>query len=348
MFRVARFAIIGSVASLSLAPLLSAQQQAAVPGSGTWIQYVGDTLEDSAWEFIHNHPKSSYENDNRRRFPGGYSVNGRWQEGGERGQPDVLQVVPTPANGLPGSQYALLVKTLHSGVPGISNGKVEQDDLVVDSVNRIGTIPVGETPSVVARVYLPPADEWENRTGPHFGFRAQVTTKVRKSNSQSGRFRPRSNSYTAVEPYWPGIWVHFFSSTDPKVENDAAALTVRGNRLGHDFKVRDITPEEFGWWTMGMSFTPNGAVHYFASPGVDDLTQDDYLTSQFPYSYRAEKLENMFFDVCNRNDGKTCSTPFVIDDPRIYVLQARRVESIVQRRQAAQTAAKTSKPSRNR
>ena len=350
MIRVARFvAIVSSVVSWGFPSLLPAQQQSPVPGTGTWIEYVGDVLEDPAWEFVHNHPKSSYENDDLRRFPGGFSVNRRWEEGGERGQPDLLKVVPTPADGLPGSQYALLLQTLHSGVPGRSNGRVEQDDLVVNGVNRIGTIPVTETPSVVVRVYLPPADTWEDRTGPHFGFRTQVTTKVRKTDSQPGRFRSRSHTYTAVEPYWPGIWVHFFSGTDGNVESDAAALTVRGNRLGHDFRVRDITSAEFGWWTLGMSFSPDGAVHYFASPGVDDLTADDYLTTQFPYSYRAIQMENMFFNVCNRNDGRTWSTPFVIDDPRVYVLRADRVQSIVQRRQAAaQTATKSGSTSRTR
>jgi hypothetical protein len=29
-----------------------------------------------------------------------------------------------------------------------------------------------------------------------------------------------------------------------------------------------------------MSFTPDGMVHYFASPGVAELTMDDHITSQ--------------------------------------------------------------------
>jgi hypothetical protein len=67
-----------------------------------------------------------------------------------------------------------------------------------------------------------------------------------------------------------------------------------------------------------MSFTPDGMVHYFASPGVDDLTMDDHITSQFPYGYRTEQLKTFFFNVCTRDDGKTWSTPWVVDDPKVY------------------------------
>ena len=70
-------------------------------------------------------------------------------------------------------------------------------------------------------------------------------------------------------------------------------------------------------------------VHYYASPGVDNLTEDDYLTSQYPYSRQAEKFETMFFNFCNRNDGHTWSTPFIVDDPRLYIVNSNRVMSIV-------------------
>lgn len=319
------------------------QQTPVVPGSGTEISFVGDDLENPDWRFIHHHPKSSYKTDDQKRFPLGKSENDRWFEGQERGQPDDLRVVTAPPGGLPGSKWALAMRTRQSGIPGRVSGGVEQDDLVVNSVGRIGVIPVSETPSVVIRIYLPPADEWENRTGPHFGLRAQVTTTVIKQEPRSvGRFRTRSESYRALEPYWPGMWIHFQSGTDQGIEKDSAALTVRGNRLGHDFKVRDIPQSEFGWWTMGMSFTPDGSVHYYARPGVEDLTAADHLASQFPYSYRAEKFENMFFNVCNREDGQNWSTTFVVDDPKIYLGRPERVLAIVKRKQAVEVSAKPS------
>ena len=62
---------------------------------------------------------------------------------------------------------------------------------------------------------------------------------------------------------------------------------VRANRNGSDFKGPQITTT--GWWTLGMSFSADGQVHYYAKPGVEDLTQDDYITSQYPYGYRCER-----------------------------------------------------------
>ncbi len=327
--------VYGLLWTLSLAvPFSASGQSAFVPGTGTLITFVGDEVEDPSWEFIHNSPKSSRENDERTRFPSGHASNGRWFEGPERGQPDLMKIVKAPAGAMPGSQYAMLVRTLNSGIPGVRSYDVQQDDLIVDGVSRIGRIPVGEVPSIVTRVWLPPADEWENRSGPHFGFRGTTTATVTKTEPRKlGPFRTRNETFTTAEQYWPGIWVHFRSETSPKVDQDSAFLTVRGNRLGHDFKVRDIPVEEFGWWTMGMSFTPDGRVHYYAKPGVENLTPADHLASETPYSYRAEYMENMFYDFCNKNDGQTWSTPFVIDNPQLFVLKADRVLSIVKRKE---------------
>jgi hypothetical protein len=316
-----------------------------VPGTGTYIDWVGDTFEEPEWGFIHNLPKSSKETDEQTRFPRGYSNNGRWFEGPERGHPDLLKVVPSPPGALQGSHNSLLVRTRDSGVPGYHNRKVEQDDLIVDCVARLGgTIPVREIPSAVVRVYLPPAEQWENRTGPHFGFRCTTNCIVTKTEEQQrGRFRNRPRTYEERDPYWPGIWIHFQRATDPNVTVDSAFLAVRGNTRGHDFKALEIPQEQFGWWTLGLSVTGTGMIHYYASPGVDDLTEDDYLTSQYPYSRQAERFETMFFNYCNRNDGKTWSTPFLIDDPRLYVVHSNRVMAIVNSKKqliARQEAAK--------
>jgi hypothetical protein len=70
-----------------------------------------------------------------------------------------------------------------------------------------------------------------------------------------------------------------------------------------------------------MSVTPDGMVHYYASPGVEDLTEDDYITSQFPYSYRAERFRTFFYNICSADDGRRWSTSFVVDDPKVYVLR---------------------------
>jgi len=317
-----------------------------VPGTGTWIDYVGDDFEDTSWSFVNRFPKSSRENNERLNSPTGYSTNHRWIEGPERGQPDHMAIVPTPEGGLEGSKHAMLMRTLNSGVPGGRSFDVQQDDVVANCISRLGsTIPVSETPSCVVRLYLPPADEWENRSGPHFGFRVSAST-IATERTSSGFFGSRST--TKAEPYWPGMWIHFRSKTSRRVEKDSAYITVRGNRMGRDFKVLDIEEEKFGWWTLGMSITANGMVHYYAHPGVEDLTAADHITSQYPYGFSAQRFRTFFFDVCNKNDGKSWSTPFVIDDARLYLVNASRVQKMVQRkieRAAQQAAARKNKKS---
>ena len=71
--------------------------------------------------------------------------------------PELLKVIPTPEGGIAGSQYSLLMRTLHSGIPGRNSYDVQQDDLIVDCVSRLGTgISPAEMPNAVVRVYLPP------------------------------------------------------------------------------------------------------------------------------------------------------------------------------------------------
>jgi len=320
----------------------AAPRGSVVPGTGTWIEYVGDDFENTDWGFINNFPKSSREQDQRLRSPTGRSTNGRWIEGPERGQPDFMKVVPN---------YALKVRTLNSGIPGYRSYDVQQDDLISNTISRIGmSIPVADIPSVVTRIYLPPADEWEDRSGPHFGFRISASAPVTKSSSSSF-FGSRSS--TEIEPYWPGIWIHFRSKTSRRVEEDSAYLTIRGNRNGQDVRMKEISAEEFGWWTFGMSVTPNGMVHFYAKQGIEDLTAADHLSSQFPYSYSAQRFRTFFFNSCNKNDGKTWSTPFVIDDTRLYLVNPTRVAANVKRnmeREARRAAKRNAKKSgaRNR
>ena len=69
-----------------------------------------------------------------------------------------------------------------------------------------------------------------------------------------------------------------------------------------------------------MSFSEDGQVHYYAHKGVADLTAEDHLMSSFPYGERCTTFNNFFFNVANMDNGQTWSTPWVIDDPKIYVI----------------------------
>lgn len=286
-----------------------------VPGTGTLLTEVGDDFEDEGWEYFYNNPKSTYDNDKEQRYPAGGSKNGRWYEGMKRGQPDVIKRVPTPKGGLPGSRGSLLLRSLYTGIPGRPSYQMQQDDFIADVSSRVGgAIPISRSPSVVVRVFLPPVATWEKRTGPHFAFRADVETTVTKP-SGNARF---SSSQRESETYWPGLFVAFESQADGR-DNNYAYFSIRADEWGHDFRGPQITTT--GWWTLGMSFTPNGMVHYFAKPGIEDLTPQDHIASQYPYGYRCERFETFFFDVLNSDDGHTWSTSFVIDDAHVYCLR---------------------------
>ena len=301
-------------------------QSPLVPGTGYKVTNVGDDFEDPNWGFRHNFPKSSEEIDERRRHPTGKSTNGRWYEGIKRGQPDFLKVVNTPEGGLAGSSLSLLMRTRNSGIPGHRSYKMEQDDLIVNGHYRMGgPIAVANGPSAVVRVYMPPFEEWENRSGVTFGYRLAVDTHTWKvpeeKKKRRGLFGPSRRKEYIRDTYWPGMFVQFRSETDRRHDKDSAFFTIRGDGRGRDFQGPEIT--ETGWWTLGMSCTGDGRIHYYVRQGIENLTADDYVTSQYPYSYKAERFKTMFFNVCNRNDGSTWSTPWIIDDPSIYLANGK-------------------------
>ena len=303
--------------------------QIPVPGSGKQIEYVGDDFEEPDWKFVHNMPKSSREQNERSYGPLAYSTNRRWSEGPERGQPDSLMIINTPPNGLPGSANALQITTMHSGVPGEQSYDVQQDDLILNVSTRLGSsVLASEMPNCVVRLYLPHPDVWEDRTGPHFGMRLGVRTTAEKP--RQGLFAIGTSMQN--EPYWPGIWVHFRSKTTRGIDQDSVLLKVRANSLGHDFPVKKIPAEQFGWWTFGMSVSTDGRIHYFARQGVENLRPQDLMVSKNPYGYEAERVTSFFFNICNRNDGRTWSTPFAIDDPQFFVVNSSRIDQIVERK----------------
>ncbi|MFV2068673.1 MAG: hypothetical protein ACC645_17010, partial [Pirellulales bacterium] len=94
-----------------------------------------------------------------------------------------------------------------------------------------------------------------------------------------------------------------------------AQLVIRAARTGRDISGPTIT--ETGWWTLGMSLSPDGQVHYYASPGVDPFTAEDHIASHYPYGFRARKLNTVIINIANRDTGGW-STPWIIDDPSVY------------------------------
>lgn len=274
-----------------------------VPGTGEFLEDCSDNFEDDTWSYQYNPPKSSQEQDGRTRSPGGFSSNRLWHEGAKRGTPDVVQRVPTPPGGIAGSKGSLMFATKNSGIPGGYTNQQQQDDLLMKFDRKLGrSIPVSWQPSCTVRVYLPPWDQWERRNGPSFGMRGDC----------------RGVKGGSLEPYWPGMFFLFRPGNEKKGTVDHAQLTVRAGPRGNDVRSKEI--DEPGWWTLGMSFSPDGQIHYYASPGVDELTADDYVMSSYPYNMKCRSFNNFFFNVANWDNGRNWSTKWIIDDPQIFVV----------------------------
>jgi hypothetical protein len=289
-----------------------------VPGTGSEVVGVADDFEDPNWEYIPRNPKSTEDIDENQRSPMGRSTNGRWYEGVKRGHPDVVRRVSTPAGGLPGSTGSLLLKSMYTGIPDQPSGTMHQDDFIANVQYRLKRpVQISEVPSVTTRVFLPPVDQWEDRSGPQFGFRLALETTAMVDKEVGVGIFKREKREMGNEIYWPGMFVEFESKTQTKKEHDFAYLRIRSNQKGGDFRGPQISTT--GWWTMGMSVTPDGMVHYYAKPGIEDLTEDDYITSQYPYGYRAERFRTFFYNVCSADDGRRWSTAWIVDDPKVYL-----------------------------
>lgn len=231
-----------------------------------------------------------------------------------------MQRIETPRGGLPGSKYALLMRSSQTGIPGRATHKMQQDDLLINVSSMLGgPVSVQKSPSIVVRVFLPPFEYWEKRTGASFGFRAELeggswdfTTASRK-----GFFsKVTRRSFRKEEAYWPGMFIQFNSKTDGVNKEDSATILIRAGERGEDIVGPQI--KETGWWTLGMSFTPDGMTHFYASPGVDPLTERDHLATTKPYGHTAEQLNTFFFNVVCQDNGRNWSTEWVVDDPSLY------------------------------
>lgn len=321
--RIIIVAITSTLACLGTTAGLRGQSSAFVPGSGIELTQVGDDFEDPEWAYTPNNPKSSEDINKQQNQPIGKSNNGRWFEGVKRGHPDVVRRVETPPGGLPGSQGALLMQSLYTGIPNRPSHTMHQEDFIANVQYRLGgPISISQAPSVTTRVFLPPIDQWEPRSGPHFAFRAALETDVPKKKA-----KPFFASFGKDDDedglYWPGLFIILESKLQTGLAYDTAYFRVRANSNGGDMKGPQITTT--GWWTLGMSFSTDGMVHYYAKPGVEDLTQADYITSQLPYGYRGQRFRSFFYNVVNGDDGKHWTSPWIVDDPKVFVQNGGRV-----------------------
>ena len=298
-----------------------ANAQALVPGTGKLIADVGDDFEDPAWEYNPQLPKVFNHEDTTisKNSPLGRSINDRWYEGSKRGQPDLVRRVVTPTGGLSGSTAALALRSMQTGGSRPSNQQ-QQDDFIANVHEKMGRIAVSQSPSVVTRVWLPPIEQWDQRSGCHFAFRIALETNTTHTAGR-GLFRQASSS-DEDGVYWPGFFLNREIQPDPTGKTagtDRLYFWMKADPNSRRLNGPEITT--LGWWTLGMSVTPDGQVHYFAKPGVDDLTAQDHVASSFPFGYRAARFRTFFYNVCNGDDGRTWSTEFIVDDPKVFVMR---------------------------
>ena len=318
MFRVSRLGPLCHslvVTALVTAGTAYADSQ-VIPGTGQLVNT--DDFEDTNWNFTFNWPKSSKEEDENIRYPLGQSSNRMWFESPKRGIPDVVKRVDTPTGGIAGSKGSLLIRTRDCGVPNAPGHKQAQDDIIMAAK----PMSVSYTPSFTVRVYLPEWSQWEQRLGVTFGIRMGLQGPRTKEEAVGfGKFFNRTRTVTETEPYYPGFFIQFCPKTEPSnpLKKDFALLLLRSDGMGHEI----IGPRIFetGWWTFGMTVTPDGRCHYYASPGVDDLKEKDYITSAMPYNIPAQTFNTIFFNVCSPDNAQTWSTPWIIDDPKVFYIQ---------------------------
>lgn len=302
------------VACLCLAGQSAEAQTLLIPGTGTLIDEVGDHFEDESWSYVPQLPKGSSSLNKVDNFPIGYATNGRWQENTYRGQPDVVQRVATPPGGLANSKGALLLRSMNTGIPGRVSHQMQQDDLLCNINTKLnGYVPVDWNPNFVVRVYLPPFEQWENRSGPSFGVRADLLGYEQSKSFVNFRRLPQQE----LEQFWPGFFICHQRKEETADGKPLAYFIMRAGNRGED--LMGPTIKELGWWTLGMSFTADGKCHYFASQGLDKLTREDYLGSYYPHGFKAERFQTFFFNVVSWDDGKTWSTPWVVDDCMFYM-----------------------------
>lgn len=301
----------GSMAVVLIATFNTPAGAQVVPGTGTLLN--SDDFEAEEWKFNFNLPKSSKEEDEQIRYPLGGSNNNKWLESPKRGTPDQVQRVATPPGGIPGSTGALLLRSRDTGIPGRPMGKQCQDDFIL----RARPVSLGHSPNFVVRVYLPEWDQWEQRHGVSFGIRAGMQGPQEKQERARGfkrLFGQKFETVTTTEPFYPGFFIQYNPKTAKSEPH--AVLLIRANELGHDIPSKNIT--QTGWWTFGMSITGDGRCHYFAKPGVGDLTSADYITSTLPYGIRGSYFNTIFFNVCSADNGQSWSTPWIVDDPQVF------------------------------
>ncbi len=296
--RVNTFALIALL--LLMHGMLIAQP---LPGAGQRVTIMSDDFEDPSWTF------------NRDGNFGGISSNGKWFGAGppsDRGTPEVIEHLPTPAGGPAGSSYALRLRSTDNDGDGTSN----QEDFHFQYASQLFGRPFARSdlPSFTTYVNIPALDTLVPNVK-NLGFRVQAHDD--ELNNGIGGL------------YYPSIWIGHTAIPDSFGPPGARLLARLGDGISSDETVGRI--DQAGWWSLGLSFGSDGVGHYFASPGTDALTAADkiYDTSRFPNrpSFFAppaplmDRVSISFFSLSYQGKAPNALSPdFAIDEFSTYIV----------------------------
>lgn len=274
---------------------------------------LGDNFEDLNWKYDRAHSLDSRH----------YSSNGFWwgpdgEKGSDpsnRGDPAIIERVPTPKNGKSKSTGALEIGT---NIPDNDNWPT-QDDLCTIGYEDILKCKLmkADQPVFVVRILLPLFDTWEEYYS--FGFR------------QSTRSNDTSKSY------YPSIWLEY----NPFIHTIAGDYALSGPYFvlrifyfdGSDLNYHEesIGPiKQSGWWTLAIAFDENGACSYYARPGTDifALTEENKIfdDTQFMKKYGKKALlmhhvHSGLFSMGYLPEKSNTNLRFVIDDYEVWVVK---------------------------
>ena len=180
--------------------------QPFVPGTGEFLGDCCDNFEDPNWSYRYNHPKSSHEQDEKQRGPGGRSSNGLWHEGGKRGTPDLVKRVETPLGRHPRQHR---------------RADVRHAQLRHSRPHR--QLAAAGRPADAVRPAAGPLDSDLLAAELHGSRVLAAVRGMGKSHRPAVRHAvpiARAATRTArVEAYWPGMFLLFHSETNRNIED---------------------------------------------------------------------------------------------------------------------------------
>lgn len=238
----------------------------AIPGTGDIVQKLDFEKEvEGESDFSYNH---------------GWAGQGYGLTGTQRGAPESIKVVHTPSSNVFSGKKSLQFyshnrnsqwRTDHhtTGTEYDNPDKEQQDDFFMPIIKKQGEKGwvATDTPAVLMHIYT----EGISSTDEHqyTSLRMPIVSKINR------KYKGKN-----VRPWWPGIWIYQKPSSNKyiiKLRRPASSSMDVPFNFPEAKKIQEST-----WWTLGLSITPDGNIHYFLTDSyVKNLTMKHYLTSSF-------------------------------------------------------------------